>query len=193
MALADCNWASARRKLACTLVSSNRANTWPALAFMPSSTSTSTTLPVILDETVASRRAVTYPEAFSTVCSPAPPPLCRAAAVLTSAVRCRVSHQAAPASISRSKAIASPTSGGNLAWAWLCVRSASRPTMVSAAPSVVTRNTLFRLRSTALWSREAVVMPRCPQEPFPPPFPWRELEFVPAFYFSAVRLRSGKN
>ncbi len=39
---------------------------------MPSSTFTSTTLPVIFDEMVARRRAVTYPVAFSTAaCVPA--------------------------------------------------------------------------------------------------------------------------
>ena len=39
---------------------------------MPSSTFTSTTLPVIFEETVARRRAVTYPDAFSTAaCVPA--------------------------------------------------------------------------------------------------------------------------
>ena len=40
-------------------VSSNRAKTWPSFTFMPSSISTSMTLPVTLEETVAARRAVT--------------------------------------------------------------------------------------------------------------------------------------
>ena len=39
--------------------SSSRASTWPSRTAMPSSTFTSTTLPVIFDETVARRRAVT--------------------------------------------------------------------------------------------------------------------------------------
>ena len=56
---ADSNWASATRRLVLTFVSSSRANTWPSFTFIPSSTSTSMTLPVTLEETVASRRAVT--------------------------------------------------------------------------------------------------------------------------------------
>jgi hypothetical protein len=39
--------------------SSRRASTWPSRTLMPSSTFTSTTLPVTFDETVARRRAVT--------------------------------------------------------------------------------------------------------------------------------------
>ena len=39
--------------------SSSRASTWPSRTAMPSSTFTSMTLPVIFDETVARRRAVT--------------------------------------------------------------------------------------------------------------------------------------
>ena len=48
-----------RRAPARICASSSRASTWPFLTAMPSSTITSTTLPVIFDETVARRRAVT--------------------------------------------------------------------------------------------------------------------------------------
>ena len=53
---------------------------------MPSSISTSATLPVTFEETVAWRRATTYPDAFSTAAL-LPPPLdddCTAVAVSTS-------------------------------------------------------------------------------------------------------------
>src|SRR5438874_5757424 len=68
---------------------------------------TSTTLPVTLEETVAWRRAVTYPEAFNTV-PDRPPPLdaaSRTITVRTSSARDRENHQkpaasaATPASI----------------------------------------------------------------------------------------------
>ena len=42
-----------------TCASSSRASTWPSFTAMPSSTLTSITLPVIFDDTVARRRAVT--------------------------------------------------------------------------------------------------------------------------------------
>jgi hypothetical protein len=58
-ALARGQLGAGQRRLALTLVSSSRARTCPSFTFMPSSTSTSVTLPVTLDETVASRRAVT--------------------------------------------------------------------------------------------------------------------------------------
>src|SRR5437016_1973165 len=68
---------------------------------------TSTTLPVTLEETVAWRRAVTYPEAFNTVRDKAPPldAASRTITVRTSSARDRESHQkpapsaATPASI----------------------------------------------------------------------------------------------
>ena len=44
---------------ACCVVSSSSATTWPSSTRMPSSTSTSRTLPVISEETVACRRATT--------------------------------------------------------------------------------------------------------------------------------------
>ncbi len=51
--------ASATRSAARWVVSSRRASTWPSATSIPSSTSTSEILPVIFDDTVASRRAVT--------------------------------------------------------------------------------------------------------------------------------------
>ena len=57
--LAASSWACARPSIARTVESSRRASTWPSRTAIPSSTFTSTTLPVTLDETVARRRAVT--------------------------------------------------------------------------------------------------------------------------------------
>src|SRR3954471_18050331 len=72
---------------------------------MPSSTNTSSTLPVTFEETVARRRAVTYPEAFNTAPG-ATPALLRdeTAAVLTSAAstRCDQYHAAPPIASTRS-------------------------------------------------------------------------------------------
>src|SRR5206468_754326 len=65
----------------------------------PSSNKTSITLPVTLDETVAARRAVTYPEAFSTVCCTSGPPASRASTVRTSSVLGRVKNKTALATI----------------------------------------------------------------------------------------------
>ena len=53
------SWACARSSIARTVESSSRASTWPSRTAMPSSTFTSTTLPVTLEDTVARRRAVT--------------------------------------------------------------------------------------------------------------------------------------
>ena len=53
------SWACARPSIARTVESSRRASTWPSRTAIPSSTFTSTTLPVTLDDTVARRRAVT--------------------------------------------------------------------------------------------------------------------------------------
>ena len=50
--------ATARRSAWC-VVSSSRASSWPSLTAMPSSISTSATLPVTFDDTVAWRRATT--------------------------------------------------------------------------------------------------------------------------------------
>ena len=51
--------ASASSRARRASLSSSRASTWPSSTRMPSSTSTSTTLPVTFDDTVAWRRAVT--------------------------------------------------------------------------------------------------------------------------------------
>src|SRR4051812_7213425 len=78
---------------------------------MPSSTNTSSTLPVTFEETVARRRAVTYPDAFNTAPG-ATPALLRAetAAVFTSAAstRCDQYHPA-PASASTTRASTAQT------------------------------------------------------------------------------------
>ena len=65
---------------------SSVARTWPAVTRWPSSIITSRTLPVIFDETVAIRRAVTKPEASSTLAGP-PSAAERARAVSTSTGR----------------------------------------------------------------------------------------------------------
>jgi len=92
-AAASCASASAR--LCAVWRSSRRARTCPFSTFIPSSTSTSTTFPVTFDDTVASRRAVTYPDAFRTV---EPPPdrwaISSTAAVRTSSGRGRRTHHA---------------------------------------------------------------------------------------------------
>ena len=56
---ADSACATASASAAFGVESSSRASTWPSVTAMPSSTFTSTTLPVIFDDTVARRRAVT--------------------------------------------------------------------------------------------------------------------------------------
>src|SRR4029453_5708886 len=56
------------------VVSSSRASNWPSFTAMPSSINTSATLPVTFDETVAWRRATTYPDALSTARAPPRPP-----------------------------------------------------------------------------------------------------------------------
>ena len=56
---ADSTCASASASAARGVESSSRASTWPSFTAMPSSTFTSMTLPVIFDDTVARRRAVT--------------------------------------------------------------------------------------------------------------------------------------
>ena len=95
-AAASCASATASAARICE--SSSRASTWPLRISFPSSTNTSSTLPVTLEDTVARRRAVTYPDAFSTEPAAAPGPVARAvtAAVLT-AVACSVCVQNQPA------------------------------------------------------------------------------------------------
>ena len=81
-----------------------RASTWhrpaargPGLPnAIPSSTFTSTTLPVIFDETVARRRAVTYPDAFSTAAW-VPAARSETVATSTSTGRSRVNQRQPPA------------------------------------------------------------------------------------------------
>ena len=93
MLAACCALASASAARA--VESSSRASTSPCLTAFPSSTFTSTTLPVIFDDTVARRRAVTYPDALRTAaCVPAARWVTGAAS--TSMGRSRVAHTQAP-------------------------------------------------------------------------------------------------
>ncbi len=65
-ATSNCDWASCM--LVFKFAGSTCASAWPASTFCPSSNNTSRICPVAFDDTVASRRAVTYPEAFSATC-----------------------------------------------------------------------------------------------------------------------------
>src|SRR5215831_2425617 len=89
---------------------------------MPSSIRTSITLPVTLEETVAARRAVTYPEAFRTVWALLVAPTCRATTVRTSIVVGLVSHHQAPAPSAKTNASASRSALG-APESGLCLRS----------------------------------------------------------------------
>src|SRR5258708_5936059 len=74
---------------------------WPALTRSPSSISSSTILAVILDATLAWRRATTYPDAsrMEPAAAAPSPAIDRAAAICTGTAPGRVHHQAAAAAI----------------------------------------------------------------------------------------------
>ena len=77
------SWAWDSASCALASVSSSRASTAPSSTRWPSSISTSVTFPVTLAETVAWRRAVTYPLASSTEAAPGASPADRATATRT--------------------------------------------------------------------------------------------------------------
>ncbi len=77
---------------------------------MPSSTFTSMTLPVIFDDTVARRRAVTYPDAFSTAaCAPAARTVTVATDTSTGRSRVKYRHAPAPITANTTSTSAHPT------------------------------------------------------------------------------------
>ena len=94
-----------------TCESSKRARTCPFLTALPSSTKTSRTLPVTFDDTVARRRAVTYPDALRTAPGVAPPETAVTTVVFTVAA-CAPWLQnqpaAAPASTTMATAMSQP-------------------------------------------------------------------------------------
>ena len=92
------------------LVSSSLAMIWPALTWSPSSISSSTILAVILEATVAWRRATTYPEASRMEPAAAPSPaMARAVTICTGTPLGRIHHQTAmPAAASTHKRCRQP-------------------------------------------------------------------------------------
>src|SRR5678810_91328 len=123
--VAETSWTWDSHRLVFTFVSSNRANTWPSWTRTPSSTSTSTTLPVTFEDTVALRLAVTYPDAFKTVWSLPTASLARTSAVWTLMTLAPLSHQAEAAASTNNKRRINPNQPRELASGLRSMRKSS--------------------------------------------------------------------